>query len=115
MSTFEGTIFDAADELGLGFADVDYRMHVTVVPGSAATFFEPDASPTVELDAIEIVDVRPQDGTALTRPLTAAEIDRVRDYVDRETGREWGDISRRIVDGDGGCLEPDLSCLEDDA
>lgn len=107
MSTYyEATLFDATDELGLGFCDIEYRLEVTVCD---------PVTPQVDVDSIEIVAVRPQDGTALSRPLTAAEIDRVREYVDRETGREWSDISRRIVDGDGGCLDPDFSCLEDDA
>lgn len=108
MSTYEGTLFDSHDELGLGFADVDYRLHCTVDPGHPAGTDEPATADIVDVDHIEIDAVRPQDGTALARPLTEAELDKVRQFVDRKTLQDWAAIKAEILDRYAGSFEPDI-------
>jgi len=105
-TTYTGTLFDAHDELGHGFADVDYTLFLSIEPA--------DDGVVVALDAIEIDAVRPQDGTALSQPLTADEIDAVKAWVDRKTGEDWATVQTYVLAGEPGSTEPGLDEWPDD-
>ena len=104
MTTYTGTHYDADDELGLGFVEINYELHCTIDPGDPGCWRDangdgwPAIPPSVDCDKIEIVSVIPQDGAALKEPLTVDWIERVRTLVDRVTQEQWESIEQEIFD-----------------
>lgn len=118
MSTHGMSLYDAEDDLGLGFVDVSVELECSIEPGFPGNRFEPPENPRVELEAIHVLQIVPQDGSALPEPITPAVMDRVRAWVDRKTAVDWEEISRAVLEempSDEHCIEYVADCDGDDA
>ena len=103
MSSYDGTLTDDGDDLGLGFVTVNYLFTYTIDPGDPGCWRTPNGDgwpetpASVELEALEIVSVLPTDGSALPVPLTASWIESVKEWADRRIEMEWEAIEQEIL------------------
>jgi hypothetical protein len=103
MSSYDGTLTDDGDDLGLGFVTVNYSFTYTIDPGDPGCWRTqngdgwPETPASVELEALEIVSVLPTDGSALPVSLTASWIQSVKEWADRRIELAWETIEQEIL------------------
>jgi hypothetical protein len=103
MSSYDGTLSDDGDDLGLGFVTVNYSFTYTISPGDPGCWRDsngdgwPEIPASVELDELEVVSVLPSDGAALPVPLTESWLRIVETWAERRLERCWDTIESSIL------------------
>lgn len=103
MSTHAGQIYDASDELGLGFVEIAYELDYVITPDRR-----------VEVEGLRIERAMPADGSALNEPLTGCRLKAIEAFVGRRLDESWGSIEDEILgqDCDPCDFDPDQEARE---
>jgi hypothetical protein len=86
--SYECTLDDLDDVLGLGCAEVDVRVEYDIDPGW------PDAPPSVEFTSVEVLHVT-------GGPVTRDKLQAVEAWAADELDRQYPKIRRHILEGEG--------------
>lgn len=104
--SYEGTLVDDADSLGLGCIEVEYEINYVIDPGDPGCYRTPNgdgwpSSPAcVEMTKLTITGVYPPEGKSLPFPLTASWMERIKEWADRRLEIEWDEIEKAIFERD---------------